>query len=267
MCRKKTNTPIDANQEEYRKFFQIEDKILLYYEKDEEKKEGYIVFINKQNDLDYVDLRDKSSWTADEQKEFQCYLGKIQAAEVTPCVNLSEKQILTFKQYLGQGYLQILQRDFQGIDEIISNALLYLQQRNVETSRQIFLESGGLVALLAAISGLALYLCGNRTMWYYGILFGILGSFVSIWTRYGKIEMTGLASVLLHVLESLSRLFIGAIAAVVAMFAVRSGLILAIGDGSRVFFLCCIFAFAAGFIERFIPSLLEKLVSKEISSK
>lgn len=267
MCRKKTNTPIDANQEEYRKFFQIEDKVLLYYEKDEKKKEGYIVFINKQNDLDYVDFRDKSTWSEEECKSFQRCLGKIQTAEVTPCVNLSEKQILTFKQYLGQGYLQILQRDFDGIDEIISNSLLYLQQRNVETSRQIFLESGGVVALLAAITGLVLYLNGDRTMWYYGILFGILGSFVSIWTRYGKVEMTGLASLTLHVLESVSRLFIGAIAAVVAIFAVRSGLILAIGDGSGVFFLCCVFAFAAGFSERFIPSLLEKLVTKEISSK
>lgn len=267
MCRKKKNKPLDANQEEYRKFFKIEDKILLYYEMDEKKNVGYIVFINKQNDLDFVDKRDKSSWKEEELKEFQRCLGKIQAAEMTPCMNLSEKQVLVFKQYLGQGYLQILQRDFEGIDEIIENSLLFLQQRNVETSRQLFLQSGGFVALLAAITGLVLYFTECRTLWYYGILFGVLGSYVSIWTRYGKEEMTGLASVWLHILESISRLFIGAIAAVIAMFAIRSGLMLAIEDGHGLFFLYCVFAFAAGFIERFIPSLLEKLVTKEISSK
>lgn len=264
MCKRNKDKPLDVNQEEYREFFKIKDKVLLYYEMDKDKKEGYIVFINDQNDLDYVDLRDNSSWSEEDKKTFQRYLGKIQTAEVTPCVNLSEKQVLAFKQYLGQGYLQILQRDFEGIDEIISNSLLFLQQRNVEKSRQLFLESAGLVALVAAIIGLALYFTDYKNLWVYGILFGILGSFISIWTRYGKEEMTGLASVFLHIMESISRLFIGAIASVVAMFAIRSGLMLAIGDGDGMFFLYCVFGFAAGFSERFIPTLLEKIIKKEL---
>ena len=259
---------IDQNQKEYREFFDIEDKVLIYYEKNDAKtegeKDGYIVFINKQDDLDYVDFRKKEDWTPEDRKEFQRWLGKIQTAEVTPCINLPWKQVLAFKQYLAQGYLQILQRDFNGIDEIISDALLFLKQRNVEKSRQLFLESAGLVALVAAILGLTLFFVGYKVQWIYGILFGILGSFVSIWTRYGKEEMTGLASVFLHIMESISRLFIGAIAAVVAMFAIRSGLMLAVGNGSGMFFLSCVFGFAAGFSERFIPSLLEKFINKEI---
>ena len=269
MCRKKKkDNEIDQNQKEYREFFHIKDKVLIYYEKNDAKneaeKEGYIVFINMQDDLDYVDLRNKAEWTPDEKKEFQRWLGKIQTAEVTPCINLPWEQVLAFKQYLAQGYLQILQRDFSGIQEIINDALLFLKQRNVEKSRQLFLESAGLVAFVAAVLGLSLYFAGYRVLWVYGILFGILGSFVSIWTRYGKEEMTGLASVFLHVMESISRLFIGAIAAVVAMFAIRGGLMLAVGEGPGTFFLTCVFGFAAGFSERFIPSLLEKFITKEI---
>lgn len=46
MCKRKKDKPLDANQEECREFFKIKDKVLLYYEMDKEKKEGYIVFIN-----------------------------------------------------------------------------------------------------------------------------------------------------------------------------------------------------------------------------
>ena len=264
--RKKDTEVIDANQQEYRAYFKIKDKVLIYYEKNddkaEEEKDGYIVFINMQEDLDYVDYRKKPEWTTDDHKEFQRCLGKIQTAEVTPCLNLPWKQVLAFKQILAQGYLQILQCDFSGVDEIIEDALLFLKQRNVETSRQLFLESAGLVALAAAITGLTLYSIDYKNLWVYGILFGILGSFVSIWTRYGKEEMTGLASKSLHIMESISRLFIGAIASVVAMFAIRSGLMLAISDSSNMYFFYCVFGFAAGFSERFIPSLIEKLITK-----
>ncbi len=261
----------DDNQKEYREYFKIVDKVLVYYEKndaktdaDDAEKDGYIVFINMQNDIDYVDYRKKTDWTLDEKKEFQSCLGKIQTAEVTPCLNLPWEQVLAFKQILAQGYLKIMQRDFSGIDEIIEDALLFLKQRNLEASRQLFIESAGFVALVAAVTGLTLYYSDFKNLWIYGILFGILGSFVSIWTRYGKEDMTGLALKSLHVMESISRLFIGAIAAVVIMFAIRSGLMLTVTEGPNMFFFYCVFGFAAGFSERFLPSLIEKIITKEL---
>ena len=75
--------------------------------------------------------------------------------------------------------------------------------------------------------------------------------------------MTGLASKQLHYMESISRLFVGAIAAVVVMFAIRSGLMLAIGESSDLFFLYCVFGFAAGFSERLLPSLIERILKNE----
>ena len=75
--------------------------------------------------------------------------------------------------------------------------------------------------------------------------------------------MTGLASKGLHYMESVSRLFVGAIAAVVVMFAIRSGLMLAIEEGRGLFFLYCVFAFAAGFSERLLPSLMERIIKNE----
>ena len=265
MCCKKKSPTIDANRKVYQSFFGIEDneQYLIYYTMDEEADTGYVVFIDNQNDLDYIDKRDKSTWTEVEVQSFQRCLGKLQQAEVSPCNNLKKKQLLAFKQILGRAYLQILEKDFSEVDTVIQEAKEYLRQRNVEAARELFLTSAGAIALLSAINGLILYFASISNIWLYGILFGILGSFFSIWTGYGKEEMTGLASKSLHYLESVSRLFIGAIAAVVVMFAVRSGLMLAIGNQETLFFLYCVLGFAAGFSERLIPSLIEKLITKQ----
>ena len=265
MCRRKKQPIIDQNRKDYQKFFGVEEseQYLIYYTIDEDAKTGYIVFIDNENDLDYIDKRDKSTWNPAEIQSFQRSLGKLQQAEASPTLNLSHKQILAFKQILGRGYLQILEKDFSEVDTVIKDALQYLRQRNIEAARELFLTCAGTIALGAAIAGLILYFTGNRNAWLYGILFGILGAFVSIWTRYGKEEMTGLASRSLHYMESISRLFVGAIAAVIIMFAIRSGLMLAIGESSNLFFLYCVFGFAAGFSERLLPSLIERIINNE----
>lgn len=265
MCRKKQPTMIDENRKSYQRFFGIEtsEQYLIYYTMDEEAGTGYVVFIDNENDLDYIDKRDKSFWTETDTQNFQRCLGKLQQAEASPCHNLKKQQLLSFKLILGRAYLQILEKDFTEVDTIIQDAKEYLRQRNVEASRELFLKSAGIVALIAAITGLTMYFASGRNVWLYGILFGILGAFFSIWTRYGKEEMTGLATKSLHYLESISRLFIGAIAAVIVMFAVRSGLMLAIGNQSNLFFLYCVLGFAAGFSERLVPSIIEKLITKQ----
>lgn len=265
MCRRKKQPIIDQNRKDYQKFFGVEEseQYLIYYTMDEDAKTGYIVFIDNENILDYIDKRDKSTWNPAEIQSFQRCLGKLQQAEASPTLNLSHKQILAFKQILGRGYLQILEKDFSEVDTVIKDALQYLRQRNIEAARELFLTCAGTIALVAAIAGLVLYFTGNRNVWLYGILFGILGAFVSIWTRYGKEEMTGLASHSLHYMESISRLFVGAIAAVIIMFAIRSGLMLAIGESSNLFFLYSVFGFAAGFSERLLPSLIERIIKNE----
>lgn len=266
VCRKIHTTIIDENRKAYQRFFGIEgvEQYLIFYTLDEAGDTGYIVYIDNENDLDFIDKRDNSSWTEDDIQNFHRSLGKLQQAEAAPCHNLRKKQLLAFKQILGRAYLQILERDFSEVDTIIQDALLYLRQRNVEVARELFLSSAGTVALITAVTGLVLFFVGNRNIWIYGVFLGILGAFFSIWTRYGKEEMTGLASKSLHYLESISRLFIGSIAAIVALFAVRSGLVLAIGSKGNEFFLYCVVSFASGFSERFVPSLIEKLVNEQI---
>jgi len=254
----------DDNQREYRDFFNIKDKFLIHCHINDDKKTGYIVFIDYDNDLDYIDKREHKDWSDDENLKFSRYIAKLQIAEATPHLNLSEEQIMAFKRKLGGGYILALERNFDGIDNVIEDALTFLRQRNIETARTKILESAGVITALLVVAGIALYLSENDNKWCYGILFGVLGAYTSIWTRYGRMTMTGLATIWLHYLESVSRLFVGSVFGVVAMFAIKCGIILSdIGQDVEIY-AYSLTSFAAGFSERFIPSLIEKIVNEKV---
>ena len=258
--------PKDESQKHYREVFQVKDKFLINYatEMVDGKEQGYIVFIDYENDLDYVENRARTGWTDDDNEKFTSYVTKLQKAEAAPALSLTEKQIITFKRKLGAGYVLALQRNWNEIDKVIRESLSYLQHRNTESARRKFLEAGGVIALVFAIIGLLMYVNGSENKWYYGIVFGVLGAYTSIWSRYGKLVFTGLASSWLHYLEAASRLFVGVIFAVVAMFAIKCGLLFSqIGEEIAIF-AYSLASFAASFSERFIPSLIEKFINESL---
>lgn len=256
----------DNSQQKYRDFFQIKDKFLINFVTEEEdgKEVGYIVFVDYENDLDYIDTRSRQDWTDDDKVKFTSYIAALQKAEAAPALSLSEKQIITFKRKLGAGYILALQRNWKDIDKVILEALAYLQNRNTESARRKFLEAGGLVSILFAITGFFLYYNGIDIKWYYGIVFGVLGAYTSIWIRYGKLVFTGLASSYLLYLEAISRLFVGVIFAVVAMFSIKCGLIFSQINQDIAIFAYSLVSFVASFSERFIPSLIEKFINAKL---
>lgn len=254
---------LDANQEAYRKQFGIVDKYLIDYQYDpsDQKDNGYIVFIDFQNDLDYIDCRDLNDPAR--EREQNRWIAKLQHAEASQCKHLPESQQMDFKRMLGVGYQHVLNGNFDDVAAVIDEAKTYLRKRNKEYSRELFLKSGLPAALSAGILGLVGYFAGYRNPWIYGILFGILGAFVSIWTRYGKVQFTGQAHNRLHILECYSRLLIGTIFAVIAMVAIQCQLILPNISGSEKLYSFIIAAFIASFSERFIPSIVERITKDE----
>lgn len=66
----------------------------------------------------------------------------------------------------------------------------------------------------------------DADMWIDAITFGFCGAFVSVWQRYGKIKYKGLSSRNLHILEAVSRQFVGALFAVVIVLLMKCKLIL-----------------------------------------
>ena len=200
---------IDADRQECRDHFKIKDKYLIEYELEDaptqenpKRKIGYIVFIDYQNDCDWKDERNHNKIFDGEEgrKKFAKAICDLNVAHATPCNNLSEEEILIFKKMIGAGYALALNGEFESIPPLIEKATEYLRLRNKECARKYFLVSSGLVAMAVII----FWLCAKFWLqlscldWITGICMGILGSFVSIWTRYGQMALTGLSSRCLH---------------------------------------------------------------------
>ena len=254
---------VDKDQQEYREYFGIVDKYLIQHSYDPDKtgeeKSGYIIFIDYDNDLDYVDYRNEEEGAT---KEINRYIAKLQLAEAIPTKHLPENVQMEFKRCLGVGYIHALNSQFEDISSIISSAQDYLKQRSREYSRELFLSSGLPAAAIAFILGLLFYVIDYRDPWLYGIVFSVLGAFTSIWIRYGRVNNSGFGGKHLHKLECYTRIVIGVIFAIVAMIAVRCKFVFSALDGQKELFTFIIVSFMAAFSERFVPSILERLEEK-----
>lgn len=261
-CFKKKEPYVDPDKAIYRKFFNIIDDYLIEYsigkESGEDEDTGYIVYIDPENDIDWKDTRTKKDWKPEENTSWSQCISKLSNAHAEPTGHLSFETIRTFKMKLGAGYVLAMNRCFTEVDEVIEDSLKFLRHRNAENSRQLFLIYS--TACIAVILGLWIW---NRYVkvvsedWALTLLFGTLGSYFSIWTRYGKLVMTGLSTKTLHFLETLTRLIIGAISASVLILAVKCGIILPKMAETAPLWFFGLSGFAAGFSERIIPSLME----------
>lgn len=270
-CFKKKEPYVDPDRAVYREFFNIIDDYLIEYsierEAGEETDTGYIVYIDPENDIDWKDTRAKKGWKPEEKAAWSQCLSRLSDAHAEPVGHLSFETIRTFKLKLGAGYVLAMNRCFSEVDKVIADSLSFLRHRNAEKSRQLFLLYS--TVCIAAILGLWIWNREVKTVdeeWTLTLLFGTLGSYFSIWTRYGKLVMTGLSTKTLHFLETLTRLIIGAISASVLILAVKCGIILPKMAETAPLWFFGLTGFAAGFSERIIPSLMEvfaKQMTKE----
>lgn len=265
----RTKKDPDTYQRWYRDIFHIEDDFLvgiyttISYDQwlsnpnIRNTIQGYIVFIDEDNNINYKDTREFKDNNI--RQEYNACISKIIVAEAQPHTNLSFENVRTFKQMLGAAMLEVMDFKFDAVDGLLKEALNYLSQRNQERARQLFIQTASVPAIIAALAGVILYYRGVQNYWWYGIIFSVLGAFVSIWLKYGKEDMTGLASKGLHYVESLSRIFIGMIFGVIGMYGVKCGIILSDLSSEHAIFVYPLVAFVAAFSERFVPSLIEKI--------
>ena len=116
--------------------------------------------------------------------------------------------------------------------------------------------------VIATVIGLAVYyLLGDDVplVWKLCIYGGITGSVMSSLQRI-KIDSFELEQARINVtIQAISRILIGATSGLLVMVASKSGIALSIINGNE--YAATLFAFGAGFSERFIPDILKGIMS------
>ena len=254
--------PKDENQRKYREEFGgIVDKCLILNETISNDNK-LLIYIDTDNNIQVIDWRQDTK--LDDSKTFHDCINRLDMAQVMPCENLDDATILRFKIMLGAGYNAALHGSFDVVSPIIKESLHFLKERNKEKARHLFLFSSTVIIILSLILSSYLYFeFSEYKEWVLGIMMGEFGAFVSIWSRYGKMDMSGLAFKRLHYWESFTRLFCGGIFALVSMLLLKTGLILSEIMEAHSLYSCALVSFIAGFNERFIPSILEKMTKDD----
>lgn len=262
MCTKRKQKKTDSNQEEYRKEFGIEDQFLIKYKSGE-----YIIFIDYENDLDWVDCRDRSQWSQEENTQYVNWLAKLTVAESLPLQAMDKQVLLSFKRKLGAAYILLFDGNFDSVQAEIDSAVKYIQIRNNEYMRKVFLQVSGLITLLFVFALLLTYVLGLWTCpwckWFIGSSFGVIGSFVSIWTRNGEVCCSAESGKSVHEMEAVCRCAIGGIFAFVALLLVKCGLLFSALESFYPLYTFMLVGFIGGFSERFVPSIIDKVANEE----
>lgn len=263
-CKEPWEEPRDANQAEYRKTFGIIDKYLLNC-----VEEKFIVFIDRDNDIDWVENTDFEGFSDEERRTFYSVIAKLDRAQAYPCMLLNEKHIIAFKRILGASYVAAFQKSFDGVDETIEEAKQYVRHRNLEKARQIYLTWAGIIALIALAFLFSIHYLPNLSFMSKEVsscvIWGIAGAYFSIWQRYEDLLMKGFSTRILLALEAVSRLFIGGIAAYVVYLAYQCQLIFTLLSNVNIIYTCSFLGFIGGLFERFVPSLVESFANKNLT--
>ncbi len=260
---------MNNTQKEYREEFGgIVDQYLVSYSSErKEKPDGYhrIVYIDADNDIQWR-VEKEINLTEEDQKNRNKAMSKLRIAQSFPVQNLPHDEILNYKKMLGMGYNAALLKDWEEVDVAIREAEKYRDDRNKERSRFIVLTAATLYVMVFCIVGAFALHYLEKEAETVGMLMGAVGAYVSIWMRYGKMDMTGLGTKGLHRLEAFSRILIGVIFALVVVFMVHSKIIFGnIENAADMTCLMAILGFCAGFSEKWIPSILERFMSESKS--
>ena len=262
-CKEGWRESHDKNQEEYRKTFGIVDKFLLNYEGDK-----FIVYIDGDNDIDWVETTDFKDFNEDEKKRFYEAVSKLDRAQAYPCMLLKEEYVLSFKRILGAGYVAAFHKSFDTIDDTIEEAKKYVSHRNLERARQVYLSWAGVFTFIAIAFWVCVHYINDLQFMSEKvvavIVSGIAGAYFSIWTRYKDLLMKGFSTRSLLALEAVSRLFVGSISAYLIYIAFQCQLVFNVLSDIEGVYVCSFLGFLGGFCERFVPSLVESFANRSL---
>jgi hypothetical protein len=231
--------------------------------------EEFIVFIDNNNDLDWITTEEFDAKGPQSPEKHHETLNMVALLECKPIVQLSENDIVNFKRLLGEALARSLKHDYKKASSILVHAENFLIDRGKELSRKWYLNRAGLTSLSIFVIGAILWIFRTISIKILGesvfivslsMVSGAIGALLSIIFRMGNESIDCLAGKELHELESMYRIIAGMLSAFLASLLIRSEIFLPVFSKMRHLDLSIIaIGFIAGMSERFAPSILAKL--------
>ncbi|UJA04226.1 hypothetical protein F9230_07625 [Acinetobacter johnsonii] len=228
----------------------------------------YIVFVNKNNDVDWetTDEFDDNLKGLPEEKDFNKFISECQNLDQQPIEGLNESSIVSLKKIIGEAIVNCFEFNYEAAIKILVDAEKFRSDRLIEKSREWYLTNTILLTitftpLIFLITKYNLFNIQNSSLEMINSgAFAIIGACFSIILRSGQLCHASYAGKRLHFLESSSRLLGGFITGIIIYFGFKSGIIFAsIITKENSLYLLPLLAIIAGSSERFTPSIITQI--------
>lgn len=230
----------------------------------------FIVYID--DDID-VDWETKPKYDEDsvtnpdyKPKRFHEVMNHVAVVECIANNHLDISTRINFKRMIGEAVSRNLACYYDTAEKMLNMAENYISARNSEVSRYWYLSSCLIVTSMFVIMGCTLWWFRDHLVFYTGSFLlmllltsvaGGLGSLLSVILRMGTSNLDAAAGRCLHSLEGASKIFCGAISAVLVGLAMNAEIILPIFSKIGKTNAAMIFAgLIAGASERWAPSII-----------
>ena len=227
-----------------------------YPEEGAEDKDEQIVFIDIEYDLDWITKYDLDS-------EKSKLVDKVMMLTALPYKNLSEEKRKYFLRYLGQGIVAAFSGNDEDVNTCIQQANAYHKKATLEWNRLIVLITALLFFIYGMIAAICIYQEDIRnTVLLECILWGFIGSFLSIlYKNSSKNENASSCNILL-ILETIARMIAGCLFGCFSFYLFNSNFLKLNDIFVSTSYNYIVLAFIAGFSETLIPSVVSKYENK-----
>jgi hypothetical protein len=236
----------------------------------------------------YLDIDNEYNWevtdaywdlpTDDEKKERNAILSNIAQEQHVPAVKyLDKKSKKSYQCLLGESHFYAFIKNFEGAENHLEYAKKYIKNRKIEISRKWQLSFCLLILLVIFAVQFIIYTSSTAlSSWFSAeeamqnlryITAGVLGATLSIILKSGKQSFNCESGRWLNFLEVVSKMIAAGISCFIIILLFKLDLVftgLKDNYGNEVLYLLCIMA---GFSERLIPSILQKIESKEVQEE
>lgn len=223
----------------------------------------FIVYVDKEGDVDW-ETTDEYQETLD-ANAVGLVSNRVASVDALPLGYLSTEARISLKRMLGEATARVLEHDGDAAHRMLDDAQAFALARIRERARGWYLVGAAVAAVaVAALVVPALALVEvvvptseeTRQKLVAGALAGAAGALVSMLLRSGSAPFNASAGKGVHYIDGVSRVLVGAFGGLLVPLAMLARLVVPDVTSRAVI---ALFGVTAGFSERWVPSLIERV--------